>query len=146
LISITKITNTTQYAPLKYHYFSKFCLISTTNPLNKRTAKPCRYIMPHSVAPINAAVCNKARSPLGDRQCAEPTRTTTRYVLEVRGVRVVRGKILHLNYHSRGIKSSGISIFMVSPDCSITYSPASRTAFFTSSSYIAPAIAPCTFR
>jgi len=25
--------------------------------------------MPHSVAPINAAVCNKARSPLGDRQC-----------------------------------------------------------------------------
>jgi hypothetical protein len=38
--------------------------------LNKCTAKPCRCIMPHSVAPTNAAVCNKARSPLGDRQCA----------------------------------------------------------------------------
>jgi len=38
--------------------------------LNKSTAKPCRCIMPHSVAPINAAFCNKARSPLGDRQCA----------------------------------------------------------------------------
>jgi len=27
--------------------------------------------MLHSVAPINAAVCNKARRPLGCRQCAE---------------------------------------------------------------------------
>jgi len=42
----------------------------TTNPLNKSTAKPCRSLMPHSVAPINAALYNKARSPLGDRQCA----------------------------------------------------------------------------
>jgi len=49
---------------------SFFPRISTTNPLNKRTAQPCRLIMPHSVAPINAAVCNNARSPLGDRQCA----------------------------------------------------------------------------
>jgi hypothetical protein len=42
----------------------------TTNPLKKRTAQPCGLIMPHSVAPRNAAVRNKARSPLGDRQCA----------------------------------------------------------------------------
>jgi len=42
----------------------------TTNPLNKSTAKPCRSLMPHSVAPINFSVYNKARSPLGDRQCA----------------------------------------------------------------------------
>jgi len=38
--------------------------------LNKSTVKPCRYIMSHSVAPTNAAVCNKAKSPLGDRQYA----------------------------------------------------------------------------
>jgi hypothetical protein len=38
--------------------------------LNIRTAKPCSSLMSHSVAPISVAVCNKARSPLGDRQCA----------------------------------------------------------------------------
>jgi len=27
--------------------------------------------MSHSVAPIKAATCNKAREPLGDRQCAD---------------------------------------------------------------------------
>jgi len=42
----------------------------TANPLNKSTAKPCRSLIPHSVAPINTAVYNKTRSPLGDRQRA----------------------------------------------------------------------------
>ena len=50
---------------------------STTNTLKKRTAQPCGLIMPHSVAPRNAAICNKARSPLGDRQCAR-TNTNSR--------------------------------------------------------------------
>jgi len=49
----------------------------TTNPLNKSTAKPCGSLMPHSVAQINAAVYNKVRSPLGDRQCAHEPKEET---------------------------------------------------------------------
>ena len=37
----------------------------TSHTLIKRTAQPCRSIMPHGVAPINAAVCIKCRQPLG---------------------------------------------------------------------------------
>jgi len=49
----------------------------TTNSLNKSTAKPCGSLMPHSVAQINASVYNKARSPLGDRQCAHEPKEET---------------------------------------------------------------------
>ena len=66
--------------------------------LNKRTAKPCRSLMPHSVAPINAAVCNKARSPLGDRQCAHELRT---FGTLTNGI-----KVLIRNYAFRFIKNT----------------------------------------
>ena len=45
-------------------------------------------------------------------------------------------------YHTCGMKSSGTSIFTVSPVCVMTYMPALRAAVLTVSSMMAPARAP----
>jgi hypothetical protein len=68
--------------------------------LNKCTAQPCRSLMPHSVAPINAAVCNKSkgafRRPTVRRRslscCLEVKRGATKISVRESGLRKVSVK------------------------------------------------------